>query len=96
MRGGSGHGPDAQARVMVHDAEELAVGFRDRAYELMDLNPIAAAHLVLAAASLAPTCRDERDVANHFAFLVADFANDLGRIHHRAKTANLQHGGGGR
>ena len=70
--------------------EDLAVRLRDRAYELMDDHPIAAAHLVLAAASLAPTCEDEREVADHFTYLVADFAQGLARIHHRARIKNLQ------
>ena len=72
------------------DAEDLAVGLRDRAYELMDHHPIATAHIVLAAASLAPTCENEREVAQHFTYLVADFAQGLARVHHRARIASLQ------
>lgn len=75
-------------------AEELAVGFRDRAYELMDDHPIAAAHLVLAAATLAPTCAHEQDVADHFTYLVADFAQGLARVHRRARATAFQGSGG--
>ncbi|VXD03980.1 hypothetical protein SPHINGOT1_470033 [Sphingomonas sp. T1] len=52
----------------------------------MDRSPIAAAHLVLAAATLAPECDDERDVADQFSFVIADFAMGLARIHHRARA----------
>ena len=82
------------ATLLPNAPEGLAVVLRDRAYELMDHNPIAAAHLVLAAASLAPTSEDEREVAEHFTYLVADFAQGLARIHHRARIANLQCSGG--
>ena len=74
--------------------EDLAVGLRDRAYELMDDHPIAAAHLVLAAASLAPTCEGEKEVAEHFTYLVADFAQGLARVHRRARVAEMQCSGG--
>ena len=71
------------------DAEDLAITFRDRAYELMDHHPIAAAHLVLAAACLAPTCEAEKKVAEHFTYLVADFAQGLARVRRRARVAEL-------
>lgn len=67
-------------------SESIAAAFRAQAYDLMDRSPIAAAHLVLAAATLAPECDDERDVADQFAFVMADFAMGLSRIHHRARA----------
>jgi len=66
-------------------SECIAAAFRAQAYDLMDKSPIAAAHLVLAAATLAPECDDERDVAEQFSFVMADFAMGLARIHHRAR-----------
>ncbi|QQV79285.1 hypothetical protein H5J25_18725 (plasmid) [Sphingomonas aliaeris] len=67
-------------------SESIAAAFRAQAYDLMDRSPIAAAHLVLAAATLAPECDDERDVADQFSFVMADFAMGLARIHHRARA----------
>lgn len=69
-----------------HSPESLAAAFRAQAYDLMDKSPIAAAHLVLAAATLAPECDDERDVAEQFSFVMADFAIGLARIRHRARA----------
>lgn len=68
---------------------DLADHFRTQSYHLMERYPIAGAHLVLAAASLAPTCDDERDVAEEFSDLIGDFAIELGRLHARAKARNL-------
>ena len=64
----------------------IAAAFREQAYDLMDRSPIAAVHLVLAAATLAPECDDKRDVADQFSFVMADFAMGLARIHHRARA----------
>ena len=66
-------------------SESIAAAFRAQAYDLMDRSPIAAAHLVLAAATLAPECDDERDVADQFSFVMADFAMGLAKLHHRAR-----------
>lgn len=66
--------------------EELADDFRTRAFHLMDEHPIAAAHLVLAAASMAPECAAEKEVADEFAFMLADFTQQLKILHHRAVT----------
>jgi len=67
-------------------SESIAAAFRAQAYDLMDRSPIAAAHLVLAAATLAPECDDERDIADQFSFVMADFAMGLAKIHHRARA----------
>lgn len=73
--------------------EELADDFRTRAFHLMDEHPIAAAHLVLAAASMAPECAAEKEVADEFAFVLADFTQQLKILHHRAVTKRtLQNG----
>lgn len=79
--------PEVPTQV-AHDqsSESIAAAFRAQAYDLMDRSPIAAAHLVLAAATLAPECDDERDVADQFSFVMADFAMGLARIHHRARA----------
>ena len=68
---------------------DLADHFRTQSYHLMERHPIVGAHLVLAAASLAPTCDDERDVAEEFSDLLGDFAVELGRLHARAKARRL-------
>lgn len=72
--------------------EELAAEYRTLAYKVMDRSPVAAAHLVLAAASLAPECEQEREVADHFAELVSGFAAQLAAIHHRRRSARLRRG----
>lgn len=77
---------EEQASIAPATAASVAASFRAQAYGLMDDAPIAAAHLVLAAASLAPECDEEREVADHFSFLVADFAVGLAKIHHRARV----------
>lgn len=41
------------------------------------------AHLVLAAASIAPTCAAEQEVADEFSYVIADFAQQLGILHQR-------------
>lgn len=74
--------------------EGIAAALRTQAYTVMDVSPIAAAHLVLAAATLAPECDDERDVADQFSFVMADFAMGLAKIHHRARTRIEQEKGG--
>jgi len=71
-------------------AEDLADDFRTQSYHLMERHPIVGAHLVLAAASLAPTCDDERDVAEEFSDLIADFAVELGRLHAQAKALRMR------
>lgn len=81
--------PPLEVPIQITDdqsPERLAAAFRAQAYDLMDMSPIAAAHLVLAAATLAPECDDERDVADQFSFVMADFAIGLARIHHRARA----------
>lgn len=65
--------------------ESIADSLRSYAFDLMDRSPIAAAHLVLAAATLAPECDDERNVADEFSFVMADFAIGLAKVHHRAR-----------
>ena len=65
-------------------SESIADSLRAYAFDLMDRSPIAAAHLVLAAATLAPECDDERNVADEFSFVMADFAIGLAKVHHRA------------
>lgn len=64
--------------------EDLADSFRTQSFHLMQSHPIAAAHLVLAAASIAPTCPSEQEVADEFAYAIADFAQQLGVLHRRA------------
>ncbi len=62
---------------------DLADCFRTQSFHLMQAHPVAAAHLVLAAASLAPTCDAEQDVADQFSYVIADFAQQLGILHQR-------------
>ncbi|WP_242121231.1 hypothetical protein [Sphingomonas lacusdianchii] len=76
--------------------EGIAAALRAQAYTVMDVSPVAAAHLVLAAATLAPECDDERDVADQFSFVMADFAMGLAKIHHRARMRNQQQAEGGK
>lgn len=81
--------PAFEAPTQIADdqsSESIAAAFRAQAYDLMDRSPVAAAHLVLAAATLAPECDHERDVADQFSFVMADFAMGLARIHHRARA----------
>ncbi|RYF20106.1 MAG: hypothetical protein EOO77_08720 [Oxalobacteraceae bacterium] len=63
---------------------DLADNFRTQSFYLMEAHPIAAAHLVLAAASIAPTCDAEQDVADQFSYVIVDFAQQLGVLHRRA------------
>lgn len=63
---------------------DLADSFRTQSFHLMQEHPIAAAHLVLAAASIAPTCDAEQDVADQFSYVIVDFAQQLGLLHRRA------------
>ena len=63
---------------------ELADSFRTQSFHLMREYPIAAAHLVLAAASIAPACDAEQDVADQFSYVIVDFAQQLGVLHRRA------------
>jgi hypothetical protein len=62
---------------------ELADTLRSKAGELMVTHPAAATYLVLAAASIAPTCPDEQTVADHYAELAAPLTEQLARLHHR-------------
>lgn len=62
---------------------DLADTLRSRAGELMRTHPSAATHLVLAAASIAPTCPDEEMVAEYYAELTAPLTQQLAGIHHR-------------
>ena len=82
---GSSHQARADTTV-----EELADDFRTRAFHLMDEHPIAAAHLVLAAASMAPECAAEKEVADEFAFVLADFTQQLKILHHRAVSRRTE------
>lgn len=67
-----------------HKADaDLADDFRTQSFHLMQAHPIAAAHLVLAAASIAPTCAAEQEVADEFSYVIADFAQQLGILHQR-------------
>lgn len=63
---------------------DLADSLRTQSFHLMHEHPIAAAHLVLAAASIAPTCDAEQDVADQFSYVIVDFAQRLGVLHRRA------------
>jgi len=77
----------ASAKQMTPDKisdTELADSFRTQSFHLMQEHPIAAAHLVLAAASIAPTCDAEQDVADQFSYVIVDFAQQLGVLHRRA------------
>ena len=77
-----------------HEADaDLADDFRTQSFHLMQAHPIAAAHLVLAAASIAPTCAAEREVADEFSYMIADFAQHLRRIHQRAMRRRAQGAG---
>lgn len=69
---------------------DLADSFRTQSFHLMQAHPIAAAHLVLAAASIAPTCAAEQDVADEFSFVIVDFAQQLGVLHRRAVNRRAQ------
>lgn len=66
---------------------ELADTLRSKAGELMATHPAAATYLVLAAASIAPTCPDEQMVADHYAELAAPLTEQLVRLHHRRTAA---------
>jgi len=77
----------SSAELLTPDAlsdTDLADSFRTQSFHLMKAHPIAAAHLVLAAASIAPTCAAEQDVADEFSFVIVDFAQQLGVLHRRA------------
>ena len=77
-----------------HKADaDLADDFRTQSFHLMQAHPITAAHLVLAAASIAPTCAAEREVADEFSYVIADFAQQLRRIHQRAVRRRAQGAG---
>ncbi|NLS27459.1 hypothetical protein S2M10_24550 [Sphingomonas sp. S2M10] len=69
--------PDALA------SPEFADTLRSKAGELMVTHPAAATYLVLAAASIAPTCPDEQLVADHYAEVAAPLTEQLARLHHR-------------
>ena len=69
---------------------DLADSFRTQSFHLMQVHPIAAAHLVLAAASIAPTCAAEKDVADEFSFVIVDFAQQLDVLHRRAINRRAQ------
>ena len=69
---------------------DLADSFRTQSFHLMQAHPIAAAHLVLAAASIAPTCAAEQDVADEFSYVIVDFAQQLGVLHRRAVNQRAQ------
>lgn len=89
--------PSAAIRVgsVASTDVDLADSFRTQSFHLMQAHPIAAAHLVLAAASIAPTCAAEQDVADEFAYAIADFAQQLGILHRRAVSRREQEAAGG-
>lgn len=87
------HGPDSGCPS---SPEEIADDFRTRAFHLMDEHPIAAAHLVLAAASIAPECAAEKEVADEFSFVIAEFTQQLKILHHRAVVKRAPQTRGGR
>lgn len=70
--------------------DALADELRTQSFHLMTAHPIAAAHLVLAAASIAPTCDAEREVADEFSYVIVDFAQQLGVLHRRAVARREQ------
>ena len=72
----------------------LADSFRTQSFQLMQAYPIAAAHLVLAAASIAPTCAAEQDVADQFSFVIVDFAQQLSVLHRQAVKRRAQESAG--
>jgi len=82
----SSHGKPATTPIeTIETADtELADSFRTQSFHLMREHPIAAAHLVLAAASIAPTCPAEQDVADQFSYVIIEFAQQLGVLHRRA------------
>ncbi len=88
---------EAEALVAM-SVGDLADSFRTQSFHLMQAHPIAAAHLVLAAASIAPTCAAEQNVADEFSFVIVDFAQQIGVLHQRAvnrraqETAGVAHG----
>lgn len=80
---------EAEALVAM-SVGDLADSFRTQSFHLMQAHPIAAAHLVLAAASIAPTCAAEQDVADEFSFVIVDFAQQLDVLHRRAVNRRAQ------
>ena len=70
--------------------DDLADELRTQSFHLMVAHPIAAAHLVLAAASIAPTCDAEREVADEFSYVIVDFAQQLGVLRQRAVARREQ------
>lgn len=84
---------EAEALVAM-SVGDLADSFRTQSFHLMQAHPIAAAHLVLAAASIAPTCPAEQDVADEFSFVIVDFAQQLGVLHRRAVNRRAQEAAG--
>lgn len=74
------------------DLAELAAEYRTLAFKVMERSNIAAAHLVLAAATLAHECREEREVADFYGEVIADFAAQLAAIHRRRRLQQLRQG----
>ena len=74
---------DLPTLATLSDAD-LADELRTQSFHLMTVHPIAAAHLILAAASVDPTCNAEREVADEFSYVIVDFAQQLGVLHRRA------------
>lgn len=73
-----------EAATVTMTKEDLADSFRTQSF-----------HLMLAAASIAPTCAAEQDVADEFAYAIADFAQQLGILHRRAVSRREQEAAGG-
>lgn len=68
--------------------QEAADELRTRAFHLMPTHPMAATHLVIAAAGIAPTCDDELDVAVQLAEMLAGFTSILQGLHRGAGSRN--------
>lgn len=68
---------------------DFADDLRTQSFHLMETHPIAAAHLVLAAASIAATCPAEQDVADEFSYVIVDFAQELMVLHRQARDRQV-------
>ena len=73
---------------------DFADDLRTQSFHLMEAHPIAAAHLVLAAASIAATSPAEQDVADQFSYVIVDFAQELMILHKRARDRQVSSEGG--
>lgn len=85
--------PFGEMRNLVGDVpsvvdQEAADELRTRAFHLMSTHPMAATHLVIAAAGIAPTCDDELDVAVQLAEMLSGFTSILQGLHRGAASRN--------